>query len=123
MSPRRYIDEDEFSEDGETYGSYLRKRLDRIRQDYASGLLLTVEEMRVLDAEAERGRDPDFEDSSMRSLFGGYQAQIKKMDDGQFYWHLYRQGTRVNGGLAGTWTGAMRAARGGVASNDRSNFL
>jgi len=43
-----------------------------------------------------------------------YRTEVTELsDDRGFYWHLYSRdnGRRVNGGLAGTWSGALHAAR------------
>lgn len=45
----------------------------------------------------------------------GYSKDVTELADGQFYWHVYLHGERINGGLAESWLtaheDAVRAAR------------
>ena len=40
----------------------------------------------------------------------GYRTEVVTLDSGQFYWHVWRRGTRVNGGLSESWTDAWESA-------------
>jgi hypothetical protein len=45
----------------------------------------------------------------------GYRTDVVILSDGQFYWHVWLHGDRVNGGLSESWTAAhedaVRASR------------
>lgn len=40
----------------------------------------------------------------------GYRAEVTKLDDGAWYWHLFRRGERINGGLSTSRAEALAAA-------------
>lgn len=40
----------------------------------------------------------------------GYRTEVVMLDGGQFYWHVWRHGTRVNGGLSESWDKACEDA-------------
>jgi hypothetical protein len=40
----------------------------------------------------------------------GYRVQVVILLDGQFYWHVWRLGERVNGGLSESWDDAQQSA-------------
>jgi hypothetical protein len=52
---------------------------------------------------------PDYEPPRGFELLGrrGYRSQVVTLSDGQFYWHVWRYGERVNGGLSSTWDSAL----------------
>lgn len=39
-----------------------------------------------------------------------YRVAVARLPDGQFYWNLFCDGERVNGGLSPTWADAQHAA-------------
>lgn len=50
---------------------------------------------REQEAGAERARI-----SWQRARESGYRKVLRRLDDGQFYWHLFRGEERINGGLS-----------------------
>ena len=40
----------------------------------------------------------------------GYRIDVVTLDDGQFYWHVWRHGERINGGLSERWADARERA-------------
>lgn len=53
----------------------------------------------------------------------GYRKEVTELVDGQFYWHVFWHGERINGGLSGNWQDAhddaVRAARQDHIHRDR----
>jgi hypothetical protein len=84
----------------EMYGQNFRDRLLRVRDD------------------PDDWDDPDEQDPAAppRPLPDGYRVEVCETDQG-WYWHLYRNDKRVNGGLAASEYRAGVAARSAVAAH------
>ena len=46
----------------------------------------------------------------MRLKFGKYELETEYLGEDQWYWHLYRDGIKINGGLNDSEEAAMYAA-------------
>ena len=101
--PRRYLDEfPDYDDEDPDYRQRLRDRLDRLR-----------------DEDEYWGDEPPVAPFDWRTR-QHYRTEIKLMDQG-YYWHLYRDDLRVNGGLAETRDDAARAARSATTSHIASH--
>lgn len=104
--PTGYVDDGEqYDDEDPSYGMRLQERLARLRDD-------NDERWWVDDDIPIAPVDPVLAGITMRAR-KRYRVDIVEIDQG-FYWHLYRDDMRVNGGLSETWPDASRAARSAI---------